>query len=54
MSATVYSSDRTGLLIIDPYNDFANGGIDRERWRKLNPELSKRLLEICPTKTREE
>ncbi len=37
MSATVYSSDRTGLLIIDPYNDFANGGIDRERWRKLKP-----------------
>ncbi len=32
------------------YETRANGGIDREQWRKLNPDLYRRLLEICPTK----
>lgn len=31
-----------------------NGGLDREQWRKLNPELHKRLLDICPTRAKEE
>jgi hypothetical protein len=36
------------------YETRANGHIDRGQWRKLNPDLYRRLLEICPTKTREE
>ena len=36
------------------YETRANGGIDRGQWRRLNPDLHRRLLEICPTKTREE
>jgi hypothetical protein len=30
------------------YETRANGGIDRDQWRRLNPELWERLLEICP------
>jgi hypothetical protein len=36
------------------YETRPNGGIDRDQWRRLNPELWERLLEICPTKTRDE
>src|SRR5881227_2919375 len=32
------------------YETRANGGIDREQWRRLNRELWERLREICPTK----
>jgi hypothetical protein len=30
------------------YETRANGGIDRDQWRRLYPELWTRLLEICP------
>ena len=36
------------------YETRANGGIDRDQWRRLNPQAWERLLEICPTKVREE
>jgi hypothetical protein len=43
------SEDRI-LVLRYLYETRANGGIDREQWRRLNPELWERLLEICPTK----
>jgi hypothetical protein len=35
------------------YETRPHGAIDRVQWRKLNPELWKKLLEICPTKGEE-
>jgi hypothetical protein len=32
------------------YETRANGGIDREHWKRLNPELWQRLLKVCPLK----
>jgi hypothetical protein len=32
------------------YETRANGGIHREHWKRLNPELWQRLLEVCPVK----
>jgi hypothetical protein len=32
MTTTDYPSDRTGLLLVDPYNDFLSEGASSGQW----------------------